>query len=75
MRYESTVGEQLRSNIQLSGRTTREEFIKFRTERDKTLPAPKLLHPSIQVNINAGRIPALESNGRAYLKIPVTVSF
>lgn len=75
LKYESTVGEQLKSNVQLNSGTTREEFLKFRNDRDKTLAAPRLLHPSIQVNINAGKIPDMESNGRAYLKTPVTISF
>lgn len=75
VRYESTVGEQIRSNVQLNAGTTREDFLTFRNDRDKSLAAPRLLHPSIQVNINAGRIPDVESNGRAYLKTPVTISF
>ena len=50
-----------------------EEFIKFRTSRDKKLAAPTLLLPSIQVNIDAGKLPQSESNGKKYLKIPLTI--
>jgi glyoxylase-like metal-dependent hydrolase (beta-lactamase superfamily II) len=71
LRWESTIGEQKRANIQLSMKTTRAEFIKFRTEKDATLAAPRLLLPSIQVNIAGGRLPTAESNGVRYLKIPL----
>ena len=59
------------SNIQLKETTTEQEFIKFRQERDLTLNAPNLLLPSIQVNIDAGRLPDAETNGKSYLKIPI----
>lgn len=72
LRFESTIGEQKRSNIQLKEKTTREEFIRFRKERDATLKAPRLLLPSIQVNIDAGKLPEAENNGKHYLKIPIS---
>ncbi len=72
MKFESTIAEQKRSNAQLSADTPKEMFIRFRTERDKTLSAPKLLLPSVQVNINAGRLPSPRANGRSYLSIPVS---
>ena len=71
LRYESTIGEEKRSNIQLKDNTTKAEFVAFRTARDKTLSAPRLLLPSIQVNIDAGHLPAPESNGKSYLKMPL----
>lgn len=71
LRYESTIGESKKENIQLKESTTKEEFVKFRTERDATLSAPKLLLPSIQVNIDAGHLPKAEDNGVSYIKIPV----
>lgn len=71
LRFVSTIGESKTKNIQLKANTTREEFVRFRTERDRTLAAPRLLLPSVQVNIDAGRLPAPESNGQRYLKIPV----
>ncbi len=71
LEYESTIGENKKNNIQLKESTTEEEFIKFRTTRDATLSAPRLLLPSIQVNIDAGKLPTAEENGTQYLKIPV----
>lgn len=71
LRFESTIGEEKRNNIQLKAETTREQFVRFRTERDKTLSAPRLLLPSIQVNIAAGCFPPPESNGVSYLKFPL----
>lgn len=72
LRYESSIGEEKSSNIQLRAGTTREAFIKMREERDATLAAPRLLHPSVQVNIAAGHLPERESNGVPYLKIPLS---
>ncbi len=71
--WVATVGEQKRANIQLKADTPMEDFIKFRTERDKTLSAPKLLFQSVQVNIDAGRIPRPDENNRRFLKIPINV--
>lgn len=71
LQFQTTVAEQKEKNIQLKGHTSKEEFVKFRTERDKTLSAPKLLLPSIQVNIRAGHLPAPENNGTRYLKLPL----
>lgn len=71
LEFESTIGEEKRSNIQLNEKTTKEDFIQFRNRRDNTLKAPRLLLPSIQVNINAGGLPKSESNGVSYLKIPL----
>lgn len=71
--FESTIGAEKKQNIQLRSETTREQFVEFRTQRDKTLAAPRLLLPSIQVNINAGNLPPAEENGSHYLKIPVKI--
>lgn len=71
LRFESTIGESKRANIQLKESTTEAEFIKFREWRDAKLRAPHLLLPSIQVNIDAGRFPKAEDNGISYLKIPI----
>lgn len=67
----TTVGEQKARNIHVGGGRTEAEFVKLRRERDATLPAPKLLYPSVQVNIRAGQLPPPENNGIAYLKIPL----
>jgi glyoxylase-like metal-dependent hydrolase (beta-lactamase superfamily II) len=69
--FKASVAEQKRHNIQLKESTTREEFVNFRKKRDASLAAPRLLLPSVQVNIDAGHLPAPESNGVSYLKIPV----
>lgn len=69
--FESTIGEEKRKNIQLNIETTRNQFVEFRNKRDKTLAAPRLLLPSVQVNIDAGNLPKPENNGTRYLKIPV----
>ena len=71
LKYESTIGEQKASNIHLTGDTTEEQFVEMREGRDKTLKAPRLLFPSIQVNVQAGSLPDEESNGMSYLKIPL----
>ncbi|RMG20949.1 MAG: MBL fold metallo-hydrolase [Deltaproteobacteria bacterium] len=73
LKYESTIGEEKRSNKQLRAETTEEEFVKFRTERDATLDAPRLLFQSVQVNVDAGRLPRPARNGIRYLKIPINV--
>lgn len=72
--YQTTIGESKKANIQLKAETTEAEFVKFRTTRDATLAAPRLLFPSVQVNIAAGELPAPQSNGQVYLKLPMTVS-
>lgn len=70
--FESTIGEEKEKNIQLNASTNKEEFVKFRAERDSKLLAPKLLFQSVQVNVNAGEIPDLEDNGKRYLKLPIS---
>jgi len=70
-RWETTVGEQKRHNIHLHEGVIQNEFVKMRTERDKTLSMPKLILPSIQVNMRAGHMPPPEDNGISYLKIPI----
>ena len=69
--WETTIGQQKRHNIHLHEGITRDEFIEMRTTRDKTLGMPKLILPSIQVNMRAGELPEPEGNGVRYLKIPL----
>lgn len=71
VQFESTIGQEKAQNIQLKAETTREEFIAFRTERDRVLAAPRLLLPSVQINIDAGHMPEPSGNGTSYLKIPL----
>ncbi len=68
--WETTVAEQKANNIHVGGGKTREEFIKFRTERDAQLAMPKLIIPSLQVNMRAGAIPT-DEDGNPMLKVPV----
>ena len=71
IQFQTTIGESKKKNTQLKEETKKEEFINFRHSRDKTLKAPRLLFPSLQVNIGAGHLPAPESNGVSYLKLPL----
>lgn len=68
---ETTVEAQREANIHLRDTVTEDEFVEMRTRRDATLAMPALILPSIQVNIQAGALPAPESNGIRYLKIPI----
>jgi glyoxylase-like metal-dependent hydrolase (beta-lactamase superfamily II) len=68
--WETTVAEQKAANVHIAGKT-REEFVAMREARDATLGMPRLIIPSIQVNMRAGRMPPPEDNGTVYLKVPV----
>lgn len=72
LKFMTTIAEEKKENIQLKEETSLEEFVRFRTERDRTLAAPKLLLASVQVNIDAGHLPEPEKNGKRYLRIPVS---
>jgi glyoxylase-like metal-dependent hydrolase (beta-lactamase superfamily II) len=72
LKFMATIAEEKKENIQLKEQTSLEEFVRFRTERDRTLAVPKLLLPSVQVNIDAGHLPVPEKNGKRYLRIPVS---
>ncbi|MBL1241903.1 MAG: MBL fold metallo-hydrolase [OCS116 cluster bacterium] len=69
--WETTVDEQQKTNIHVNQSIGKADFVKTREARDATLLAPKLLLPSIQVNINAGNLPKTEDNGVSYIKIPI----
>lgn len=72
-RWESTVGEQRRDNVQINAAVDEDEFVERRNARDKQLAKPRLLLPSIQVNMRAGHLPPPEDNGIIYLKLPITI--
>jgi len=72
-RWETTVGEQRRHSVHVHDGVTEDEFVAMREARDATLSAPRLLLPSIQVNIRAGRFPQAEENGVQFLRIPVKI--
>ena len=69
--WQTDVATQKAQNIHLAGKTE-EEFVAMRQERDATLSMPRLILPSIQVNMRAGHMPPAEDNGDTYLKIPVS---
>ncbi len=71
LKFVSSIGEEKAANIHIKAGTTKEEFVEFRNARDKTLAAPRLLLPSVQVNVDAGHLPKPENNGARYLKIPI----
>ena len=69
--WETTIGIEKRDNIHIGNGTSRDAFIKMRTERDATLNMPKLILPSVQVNMRAGDLPEPEDNGIRYMKVPI----
>ena len=70
IQWETTVAEERAFNIHVGGGTTREAFVKMRTERDATLVMPKLIIPALQVNMRAGEVPT-DDEGRLTLKVPI----
>ncbi|MGK7754734.1 MULTISPECIES: MBL fold metallo-hydrolase [unclassified Roseovarius] len=68
--WETSVGDEKAHNIHVGGGKTRDEFVKFRTERDATLAMPRLIIPSLQVNMRAGKVPT-DKDGNPVLKVPV----
>ena len=73
VRWETTIGASKKNNPQLRAGTTKEEFVRFRQERDAGLAAPRLIFPSVQINVNAGRLPAPRHNGIRYLNVPLNI--
>ena len=69
--WRTTVGEERAKNIHIHDGIGEEAFVAARTARDKTLAAPVLILPSVQVNIRAGQMPPPEPGGQVYLKLPV----
>ncbi|MEV8468427.1 MBL fold metallo-hydrolase [Fluviibacterium sp. DFM31] len=70
IQWETTVAEEKAHNIHVGGSKSKDEFVKFRTERDAQLAMPKLIIPSLQVNMRAGEIPE-DKDGRPMLKVPI----
>ena len=71
VRWQTTVAEERAGNIHVRDGTTEDEFVAMREARDKTLGAPKLIIPSLQVNIRAGHLPPPDPAGKRFLKIPI----
>jgi glyoxylase-like metal-dependent hydrolase (beta-lactamase superfamily II) len=69
--WETTVGDQKRLNKHVGAGKSKEDFIRMRTERDAQLAMPRLIIPSLQVNMRAGQMPEPEDNGKSYLKVPI----
>jgi glyoxylase-like metal-dependent hydrolase (beta-lactamase superfamily II) len=69
--WESTVGEQKAKNIHIGAGRAKEDFVSLRQKRDATLAMPRLIVPSLQVNMRAGQMPEPEDNGKVYLKVPI----
>ena len=70
-RWETSVAEQRETNVHVNRQVSRDEFVALREGRDAELGMPKLILPSIQVNVRAGHLPDAEANGVRYLKIPL----
>jgi glyoxylase-like metal-dependent hydrolase (beta-lactamase superfamily II) len=68
---QTTIGAERAGNVQLDAATGEADYIAFRQRRDATLAAPRLLYPSLQVNIRAGRLPDADAEGRVFLQLPV----
>ena len=71
VKWSTTVGEQKENNVHVKTSILEDEFVKIREARDKTLNMPKLIIPSIQVNMRAGNLPPPEDNGNVYIKVPI----
>lgn len=69
--WQTSVAEQKQANIHIGGGVSEADFVAMREARDATLDMPKLIMPSIQVNMRAGHMPPAEQNGQTYLKVPV----
>lgn len=71
IRWETTVGEERERNVHVRDGITEDEFVKMREARDRTLSMPRLIIPSLQVNIRAGRMPDPDESGKVFLKVPI----
>ncbi|MBJ7549998.1 MBL fold metallo-hydrolase [Marinomonas ostreistagni] len=72
--WETTVAEQKSSNVHIHKGITEEAFCEMRTSKDATLSMPRLIWPSVQVNMRAGDLPPAEENGMRYLKTPINLA-
>ena len=70
--WETTVGEELTHNIHIGGSISEDDFVAMREQRDQDLDMPRLIMPSIQINMRAGHMPPPEGNGQVYIKVPVS---
>ena len=70
-RWETTVAEERANNIHVHDGVSEDEFVNMRETRDATLGMPRLILPSVQINMRAGQLPPPEDNGQRYIKIPL----
>ena len=70
-RYETSIADERERNIHVHSGISEDDFVAMRTARDATLAMPTLILPSVQINMRGGELPAPESNGTRYLKIPL----
>ena len=73
IKYQSTIAEERAKNIHVNDKISEDEFVAMRSKRDKTLGMPRLILPSVQVNMRAGIFPKPDDNGTIYLKLPVNL--
>jgi glyoxylase-like metal-dependent hydrolase (beta-lactamase superfamily II) len=71
--FETTIGAERAANVHVHDGVSEDDFVTMREARDKTLGMPRLILPSIQVNIRAGHLPPPEANGTSYLKLPLNL--
>jgi hypothetical protein len=71
IRWETSVGEERKHNIHVRDGITEDEFVTMREARDRTLSMPRLIMPSLQVNIRAGHLPDPDASGKVFLKVPI----
>jgi hypothetical protein len=71
IQWETTVAAERAHNIHVHDGISENQFVAMRTARDKTLDMPRLIIPSIQVNMRAGRLPPADSSGKRFLKVPI----
>ena len=71
IQWETSVAEEKANNVHIGSEKSREEFIKLRNDRDATLDMPKLIIPSLQVNMRAGKLPEADEKGNTFLKVPI----
>ena len=70
-KWETTVAEERAHNVHVHDGVSEDEFVAMREARDATLSMPRLILPSIQINMRAGQMPEPEENGTSYLKLPL----
>ncbi|MGJ8679293.1 MBL fold metallo-hydrolase [Paraglaciecola sp.] len=75
VKIQTTVAQSKTQNIHINQDTQKESYISMRNKRDESLAAPKLIYPSLQVNLWGGLLPELQSNGKRYLSIPLTEKY